>query len=141
MRGLKTLIRLHRWQLDETRRKLDDLEHLRVGLETQSRRLEAELHDEQNHATRSLEGGYAYPGFAEAVIGRRQTIAHSMVDVEASIEQTHEELTAAIEKLKTYEIADQRELERSRVIAARRERLELDDVAMQVHRRGRQQIV
>ena len=31
MRGLKTLIRLHRWQLDETRRKLEDLDAEQVA--------------------------------------------------------------------------------------------------------------
>jgi len=137
VRGLKTLIRLHRWRLDETRRKLEDLERLRAGLDAQSRRLEAELGDEQRHAAGSLEGGYAYPGFAEAVIERRHTIARSMADVAASIEATHQELAAALEKLKTYEIADEREQERSRAIAARRERLRLDEVAMEIHRRGR----
>ncbi len=136
MRGLKTLIRLHRWQLDETRRKLDDLERLRAGLETQSHRLEAELRDEQHHAARSLEGGYAYPGFVETVIARRATLAQSMAEVEASVEKTHEELSAALERLKTYEVAEEREQVRSHAIAARRERLHLDEVAIEIHRRG-----
>ncbi len=135
MRGLKTLIRLHRWQLDETRRKLEDLECLRAGLDTQSHRLEAELRDEQHHAARSLEGGYAYPGFAATVIARRATLAQSMADVETSIEKTYEELSAALERLKTYEVAAEREQERSHAIAARRERLHLDEVAIEIHRR------
>ncbi len=138
MRGLKTLIRLHRWQLDETRRKLDDLERLRAGLDTQSHRLEAELRDEQHHAARSLEGRYAYPGFAETVIERRATLAQSMAEVEAAIQKTHEELSAALERLKTYEVAEEREQERSHAIAARRERLHLDEVAIEIHRRGPQ---
>ena len=135
MRGLKTLIRLHRWQLDETRRKLEDLERLRVGLDTQSHRLEAELRDEQHHAARSLEGSYAYPGFAETVIARRATLAQSMAEVESSIQNTHEVLSAALERLKTYEVAEEREQERSHAIAARREQLHLDELAIEIHRR------
>ncbi len=135
MRSLPTLIRLSRWELDQKRRKLGELERLRVDFETQSERLEAELRGEQKSATLSDEGRYAYPAYADAVIDRRRTLARSIAEVEASIEAAREELTTAFEKVKTYELAEERRQDRARATAQRRERLELDEIGLEMYRR------
>ena len=139
MRGLPTLIRLLRWQLDEKRRKLGDLEHLRADFHAQSERLEVELRAEQDSAALTDEGRYAYPTYAEAVIDRRRTLVRSIAEVEASIAEAREEVAAAFEKVKTHEIVGERLEARAWAAAARREQLGFDEIGLEMYRQGRKQ--
>lgn len=133
MKGLTTLIRLHRWQLDEKRRQLADLERLLTDLKSQSERLEAEVQSEQR-AAESDEGRYAYPGYAAAVVDRRENLTRSMVEVEVSIEAAREEVAAIFEKVKTYEQAERRQQERARANIARNEQIRMDELGVSMYR-------
>ncbi len=71
MKALPTLIRMHRWRLEEKRRKLVELERLRAELAAQAQRLEERLASEQRVAKHSEEGRYAYGAYAASIIKRR----------------------------------------------------------------------
>ena len=137
MKGLPTLIRVYRWRLDEKRRKLADLERFLADLREQSKKLEADLVSEQERAARSEEVRHAYPAYAEAMIDRRRVLAGSMAKVDASIAEVREEMAVAFETVKTHELAEERQQQRARTAAARRERLRLDEVGLDMYRRQR----
>lgn len=135
MKGLPTLIRLHRWRLDEKRKQLVALERLAAKLRDQRRRLEEELRAEQDVA-RSLTGAeFTYAAYAKAVVRRRETLARSIAEAESQIERVMAEVTEAFRELKRYEVAQANRERAAEEEAARRERAVLDDVGANVHRR------
>lgn len=134
MKGLSTLIRLHRWQLDEKRRQLADLERLLTDLSSQSERLQAEVRVEQRNAAETDEGRYAYPGYAAGVVDRRENLTRSIAEVEISLETAREDVAASFEKLKTYEQAERRQQDRARTSVARREQIRMDELGISMYR-------
>lgn len=135
MKGLPTLIRLHRWRLDEKRKQLAALERLAAKLREQRRRLEEELRAEQDVA-RSLTGAeFTYAAYAKAVVQRRETLARSIAEAEGQIERVMAEVTEAFRELKRYEVAQANRERAAEEEAARREQAVLDDVGANVYRR------
>jgi flagellar protein FliJ len=135
MRTLATLIRMHRYQLDEKRRALTDLENLRADLIRQREKLEAELVREQDVAKTVECGAFAYAGFARGYIERREKLMASLAEIEARIEAAQKEVNEAFQDLKRHEIALAARQRRQREEAERRQQLELDEVSLDMHRR------
>lgn len=135
MSGLDSLIRLHRWKLEEKRRVLADLESLMDELKTRASELEVEILNEQKVAAGSEETGFAYAAYAAQAIHRRGVLAQSAAELEEKIEAARDDVKGAFQEAKKYEIAQERKLERERIVTARRERIAEDDVALDVFRR------
>jgi len=135
-KGLPSLIRLHRWQVDEHRRHLAELIRRAEHLHADAERLEHEIADEQARSrTDPLEAGTAYPDYARAAIDRRAKTAAAIEAAEADVTATRDALAEAYRELRTLETA---QAERARLRAMeeqRRERTVLDEVGLQTHRR------
>ena len=136
--NLNSLIRLHKWRVDERRRALGDLLGLVADLEQRARRLEEDLKKEQGVARASPgEAGYLYGNYANAVILHRDRIARSIAATEGKIAAAREVLNDAYRNLKKYELAqgardtpEERERERA-------EQMVLDELGLQAHRQRR----
>lgn len=135
MRALSTLIRMHRYQLDEKRRALTDLENLRADLVRQREKLEADLVQEQEVAKKVEVGAFAYAGFARGVINRREKLQGSLAELDARIAAAQQDVAAAFQDLKRHEIALAAKQRRQREEADRRQQAELDEVSLEMHRR------
>ncbi len=135
MSGLDSLIRLHRWKLEEKRRTLADLESLMDNLKSLASNLESEIINEQRVAAASDEAGFAYGAYATEAIQRRERLAQSALELEQKIEAARDDVKAAFQDAKKYEIAQERKLERERLDQARRERIVEDDMALDMVRR------
>lgn len=135
MKGLPTLIRVRQWELEEKRRKLADLEGLALQLEEAIARLDDEVKMEQGVASASVDVSFAYAPYAQAAIERRRTLKASLEDVRLQIEAAAEEVTAAYQELKKYEVANDARRRRARVEANRREQIVLDEIAIEGFRR------
>ncbi len=137
MSGLDSLIRLHRWKLEEKRRVLAELEALMDKLTSRASALEVEIINEQKAAAGSTEAGFAYGAYAAAAIHRRDVLAQSAAELNEKIEAARDDVKAAFQEAKKYEIAQERKVERERIVTARRERIVEDDVALDTFRRKR----
>ncbi|HUD51280.1 flagellar export protein FliJ [Parvibaculum sp.] len=135
MRNRESLIRLHRFHADEKRRKVAELELMVQEFRVRERELEAQVLAEQQKAGISDVAHFAYPMFAKSVIRRRQNILNSIEDIERQIEVAKEELAAAFRELKKYEIVEDNRKRRQRREAVRVEQIELDEIALGIHRR------
>lgn len=135
MRTLATLIRVHQYKLDEKRRELADFERLRADLTTRRDRLEAELAAEQAAAKTVECGAFAYGGFALGVISRREKLAASLAEIDVRIEAAREEVAAAFQELKRYEIVLAARQKKLRAELDRKEQMRLDEVSLDMHRR------
>ncbi len=136
MRNRDSLIRLHRFQVDEKRRKLAELELMLQEFRARERELEAQVLAEQEKAGISDVAHFAYPMFAKSVIRRRQNILNSIEDIEHQLGVAKEELASAFRELKKYELIEDNRKRRHRKEAMRIEQAELDEVALGIHRRG-----
>lgn len=136
MKGLPTLIRLHRWQLDEKRRIVVDLERLKDDLEGQAAQMERELRSESRLAGDD-DLRFAYSSYARATEERRRTLARSIAELDAQITAAREEVAGAFETMKKYELIDRQRTERGRQSAQRRQQAELDAVALQIYQRNK----
>ena len=135
MSTLETLIRLHRWQVDERRRHVAELEGLAEKLHLELARLAEERRAEEAAATASFEAQQAYPGYIRRALERQRTIERSKAEVEGQILQARDALAEAFQELKRYEIASANR-ERHRIHQAnRRERIETDAIAIENFRR------
>jgi flagellar export protein FliJ len=135
MTALQSLIRLHRWQVDERRRQLAQLEALGEKLRGEQQRLEAEQRSEQTAAEGSPEGAYAYGSYAGALAERRRTLAQSFAEVEQQILKARDALAEAFQEMKRYEITAANRQRQQRAKLARRQQGALDDVAIDNYRR------
>jgi len=134
-RGMTGMIRLHKWQLDEKRRDMVALEKMRQDLLLNLAELEQELITEQKKVAESPVISITYAGYAQQVMVRRLNMVNSIVDLEASIENKKDQVTEAFKELKKYEVVEQRKQERKRVQQNLREQNELDELAINIHRR------
>lgn len=135
MSSLDTLIKLHRWQLDEQRRKVAEFESLAEKLRYEQRRLDEEEVSEQQIAGGSHEANYAYSGYARALIERRQKLTKSIEETEQQIVQARAALADAFAEVKRYEIAAANRLLAKHRGLERLRQQELDEVAIDGFRR------
>jgi flagellar export protein FliJ len=136
MSTLDSLIRLHRWQVDERRRQLAELEALALKLRQELARLAEEHTNEQAAAGTSFLARHVYPGYLRRAMERQKTLEQSLAETEAQTLAAREALAEAFQELKRYEVA-QASRERLRIsAAARRERLETDAIAIETFRRA-----
>ena len=132
---LDTLIRLHRWQVDERRRQVADLEGFAEKLRQELVKLADERATESQTAGTNLLTRHVYPGYIRRALQRQKTLEQSLAETEQQIVTARDVLAEAFQQLKRYEVA-QANRERLRMnAAARRERLEADAIAIENFRR------
>jgi len=131
MKSRETLIRLKRFQVDEKRRKVAQIEGMVAEFERMSNELEREITSEQAKAGISDPGHFAYPTYAKAAIQRRDNISRSINDLKTQLENARADLGEAFEELKKVEILEERDQQRERAEHAAREQAELDRIAAQ----------
>lgn len=128
MKSRESLIRLRRFEVDEQRQKVADIESMIADFRQMASDLERQIEVEQERAGVSDVNHYAYPTFAKAAIQRRGNLVASIEELEAKLEKAREELAEAFEELKKVELMQERESERSRAYAESVEQGELDEI-------------
>jgi flagellar export protein FliJ len=133
--ALESLIRLHRWQLDERRRELATLEDLAQKLAEERLRLDAEDAREQKAALASPEAARGYAGYAKGLIDRRRKLAQSTAEVAQQIAQARDALSEAFQEVKRFEIAEANRLRLEEQREQKRQQRALDDLGVEGFRR------
>jgi len=134
-KGMAGMIRLHKWQLDERRRNLVELEKMREELVGKMRSLRDELAAEQKKVAEAPIVSITYGGYAQQVMARRENINSSITEIDVSIEKMKDQVADAFKELKKYEIVEQREREREVSERNQRQQNDLDELALNMHRR------
>jgi flagellar protein FliJ len=132
---LDTLIRLHRWQVDEQRRQVAELEGFAEKLREQLVRLAEERAMEQQAAGANYLASHVYPGYIRRAMQRQKTLEQSLAETEQQIAQARDALAEAFQELKRYEVALANRERLRMSAAARRERIETDAIALENFRR------
>ncbi len=137
MTALDSIVRVHRWVLDEKQRKLADLRTLVEKLKLDLESLDAELEAEREVSEISDEAGAAFPAYAAAALSRRRRLCETIANLEQESEAAREEVTEAFSELKKYEIASDNREARESEKRKRSERINLDELGVSIYRRSR----
>ena len=84
---------------------------------------------EQHTAAHSTEAGWTYSGYARAVIRRRENLRRSVAVVDEQIDSAADEVRAAHREMRKYETAEERAQQCAAAEEARRDQIELDEIA------------
>ena len=130
MKSRETLIRLKKFQVDEKRRKVAQIETMIAEFERMAADLEREIKVEQDRAGIHDPGHFAYPTYAKAAIARRENLKRSSDELRTQLEDAKLALAEAFEDLKKVELLDERDQARERADENAREQSDLDGIAM-----------
>ena len=129
MKSREPLIRLKKFQVDEKRRKVVQIEGMIAEFERIAGDLEREIKTEQERAGIHDPAHFAYPTYAKAAMGRRENLKRSSDDLKAQLDEAKAMLGEAFEELKKVEMLDQRDHDREKAEQNAREQTELDRIA------------
>jgi len=128
MKSRETLIRLKKFQVDEKRRKVAQIEAMVAEFERIAGDLEREITAEQERAGIHDPAHFAYPTYAKAAIVRRENLVRSAGELKAQLDDAQAALGEAFEELKKVEMLDERDQKRAAAEANAREQAELDRI-------------
>ena len=130
MKSRETLIRLKKFQVDEKRRKVAQIEGMIAEFERMGTDLEREIKAEQERAGIHDPGHFAYPTYAKAANSRRENLKRSADELRIQLEDAKGALGEAFEEMKKVELLDERDQMREREEEAAREQAELDAIGL-----------
>ena len=119
MKSRDALIRLKRFEVEERRRKVAEIESMIGEFGQMAADLDRQIAIEQERAGITDVNHYAYPTFAKAAVQRRNNLTASASDLQAKLTAAREQVEAAIEDLKKIEQLEERDAERMRIEQAR----------------------
>jgi flagellar FliJ protein len=128
MKSRDALIRLRRFEVEEKRRKVAEIETMIGEFSHMAADLDRQIAIEQERAGISDVNHYAYPTFAKAAIQRRNNLTASAHDLEAKLSAARGDLEEAMEELKKIEFLEERDAERVRLEQQRNPQAELVEI-------------
>ena len=130
MKSRETLIRLRKFQVDEKRRRVAQIESMVADFDRMAADLDREIATEQERAGIHDPGHFAYPTYAKAAIQRRENINRSADELKVQLDAAKDALADAFEELKKVELLDERDQMRERAAEEAQERADLDSIGL-----------
>ena len=121
MKSRETLIRLKRFQVDERRRKVTQIESMIAEFERIATDLDREIKAEQDRSGIHDPAHFAYPTYAKAAMQRRENLKRSATDLKLQLDDAKATLAEAFEEMKKVELLDERDQMRERAEEEARE--------------------
>lgn len=134
MKSRESLIRVHRFQVDEKRRTVVQIETMIADFDAKITDLEHQIDVEQKKSGIDDVTHYAYPTFAKAAIARRDNLEASKKELSVQLEEAKNDLAAAFSELKRMELLAEREEMKVRRAHMVREQTGLDEAALNLYR-------
>ena len=126
MKSREGLLRLKRFQVEEKKRQLAQIEMMISEFDKMSADLDSQIAFEEKKAGISDENHFAYPTFAKAAIQRRNNLHGSIGELKDQLAAAELSLNEAVEELAKAEMLDERDGGKAReAINLERERVEM----------------
>lgn len=129
MKTRDSLIRLKRFQVDEKRRQLSQIESMISEFNRMADELDEQIKSEQQRVGITDVTHFAYPTFAKAAADRRDNLRNSAHELDDQLQRAQDALSEAIEDLKKFEQLEERDQQRDRTAQEMAEQDQLDEVA------------
>jgi flagellar FliJ protein len=130
MKSRDTLIRLRRFQVDEKRRRVTQIEMMMADFQRMAVELAREVAVEEARAGITDVGHFAYPTYARAAATRRENMLQSAQALEGQLAEAKAELGEAFEELKKVEILNDRERSAERAAESARDQAAMDGIGL-----------
>ena len=124
----ESLIRLKKFQVDEKRRQVSQIEMMVADFERMASELDQQIEIEQTKTGISDVAHFAYSTFAKAALTRRDNLINSANDMRGKLESAQDALAEALEDLKKVELLDQREHQHEKDEQLKIEQSEYDEI-------------
>jgi flagellar export protein FliJ len=131
MKSRDTLLRLKRFQVDEKRRHVTQIESMVAEFHRMATDLDREIQQEQERSGITDVGHYAYPTYAKAAMTRRDNLVRSADELKGQLDAARDDLAEAFEDLKKLELLDERDASRERMEENAREQAAMDEIGLQ----------
>ena len=109
MKSRDTLIRLKRFQVEEKRRRVRQIEMMTAEFNRMIADLDREIANEEKRSGISDPQHFAYPTYARAAMGRRDNLKSSIAELAVQIDDAKAAQEEAQAELQKYESLDGRE--------------------------------
>ena len=136
MKSRETLLRLKRFQVDEKRRQVVQIEMMIAEFERMAAELDEQILAEQKRSGISDVAHFAYPTFAKAAMARRDNLMESANELRGQLDAAQAALSEAVEDMKKIELMEERDHMRERTAQDAAEQDELDEVASRMGARS-----
>jgi flagellar protein FliJ len=130
MKSRETLVRLKRFQVDEKRRRVTQIEGMIADFERMAGDLDREIAAEEQKAGISDTAHFAYPTYAKAAATRRDNLRRSAQDLQTQLDDAKAELGEAFEELKKVEILEDRERSAERAAENARDQAAMNQIGL-----------
>jgi flagellar export protein FliJ len=109
MKSRDTLVRLKKFQADEKRRRVNQIEIMIAEFGRMAADLEREIAAEETRTGVKEQTHYAYSTYARAARARRDNLAHSAEELKAQLDDARAALEAASDELAKAQVLESRE--------------------------------
>lgn len=133
MKSRESLIKLKRFQVDEKRRQLAQIEGMIADFQVMADELDAQVLSEQKRTGIEDVAHFAYSTFAKAAAQRRGNLMTSVEDLDKQRAVAHDVLSEAVEDLKKIELIAERDQAKAKLEADWVEQEDMDEIANQRH--------
>ena len=130
MKSRETLIRLKRFQVDEKRRRVTQIETMIAEFDRMAADLTREIATEEQRAGISDPAHFAYPTYAKAASQRRDNLRRSAAELQGQLDDAKAELGEAFEELKKVEILEDRERSAERSLENARDQAAMNQIGL-----------
>ena len=130
MKSRETLVRLKRFQVDEKRRRVVQIETMIAEFDRMANDLGREIAVEEQRAGISDPGHFAYPTYAKAATQRRDNLRRSALELHGQLDDAKAELGEAFEELKKVEILEDRERSAERAVETARDQAAMNQIGL-----------
>ena len=129
------MLRLKRFRVEDLKRRIATLDEMKTDLEKKLADLDDAVTRERNRANDSDIGRLAFPSFLQSIDVRRKNIRTTMADLERERSQQQNDLAAALQDLKTFEVAEEERVRRATEAEDRAAQSRIDEMAIVRHLR------
>lgn len=135
--SLPALIRLHGWRVEDRRRALAAARERAETVVQRLADLTAELDRERALSAASpADAGFAFPAYRRRIGAERETLSGDLSAAVAAVGAARDGLAEAYREQRKLELAQQGRAAREASARARRERIALDELGLDGHRRA-----
>lgn len=109
MKSRDTLVRLKRFQVEEKRRRLTQIEMMIAEFNRMAAELDREIASEEQKTGVTDVSHYAYPTYARAARSRRDNLVHSADELKGQLDEARAQFDLASEELSKAQVLEGRD--------------------------------
>ncbi|MBR7158788.1 MAG: flagellar FliJ family protein [Alphaproteobacteria bacterium] len=126
---IPSLIRVHKWEVDEKRQALARLQDAQDKLIEARKKQDKELETEKKAALQNPEQSMTFGAYVERYLQKKDELEKMIADLQNEINAARDDLADAFRELKVYEVLQEQHEQAEKLENDRKEQKYLDEIA------------